>query len=57
MFFLRAAEHTVGRLLADGVLDDGDFSGYCFLLVPSESYVAGSYVVKEFTFDGMKVRL
>ena len=32
MFFLRATEHTVGRLLADGVLDDGGFSGYCFLL-------------------------
>ena len=36
------------RLLADRVLDsdDGNFSGYCFLL-PSESYVAGSCVMKK----------
>ena len=39
------------RLLADRVLDDGNFSGYSFLL-PSESYVAGSCVVKEFTLGG-----
>ena len=44
------------RLLADRVLDDGNFSDYC-LLLPSESYVAGSRVMKEFTFGGMKVRL
>ena len=50
------------RLLAYRVLDDGDFSGYCFLsvwtfLIPSASYVAGSRKLKEFTFCGMKVRL
>ena len=37
------------RLSADRVLEDGNFSGYCFLL-PRESYVAGSRMVKEFTF-------
>ena len=40
---------------ADRVLEDGNFSRYCFLL-PSESYVAGSSVVKELTFGGIKVR-
>ena len=44
------------RLSADSVLEDGNFSRYCFLL-PSESYVAGSSVVKELTFGGIKVRL
>ena len=41
---------------ADRVLEDGNFSRYCFLL-QRESYVAGSRVVKEFTFGGIKVRL
>ena len=41
------------RLSADRVLKDENFSRYCFLL-PSESYVAGSRVVKEFTFSGIK---
>ena len=44
------------RLLADRVLDDGNFSGYHFLL-PSDSYLAGSHVVKAFMVGGMKVRL
>ena len=46
---------TANRLLADRVLDDGSSSRYCFLL-PGESYAAGSRMMKEFTFCGMKVR-
>ena len=41
------------RLSANRDLEDGNFSRYCFLL-PSVLYLAGSSVVKEFTFGGIK---
>ena len=44
------------RLWADRVLDDGNVWGYCFLL-PSESDVARSGMMEEFTFVGTKVGL
>ena len=52
-----AASHRAhNRLLADTVLDDGKVSGYCSCY-PVNLYVAGSRVMKEFTFGEMKVRL
>ena len=44
-------DRCFGRLLADRVLDDGNFSRYCFLLLIESSYVAGSHVVTELMFD------
>ena len=43
------------QLLADRIFADRNFSGYCFLL-PSKSNVAGSRMVKEFTFGGRGTR-
>ena len=44
------------RLLADRVLDDGNFSRYRFLPL-SESYVAASRVVEDFMFSEIKVKI
>ena len=46
---MRATEHK------DRVLDDGNVSGYFFLL-PSK-FRFGLSVMKEFKFGGMKIRL